>query len=109
MFLVDCGREFCGLPDFLVAGVLALQVVDGAVAFDDVVERETGLLKMTVNIAGKNECATIKMPSNGAKQLVSLVRRCAAIQVQSVSVESPREFWVAGKSVWAGNIGKADV
>ena len=48
-------------------------------AFNNVIEWKTCFLKMPIHVAGKDECAPIKMLCNGAQQLESFVGYCFAI------------------------------
>ena len=104
---VHVGHHVGGRPDRVAAGLGALQIVNGAVAFLHQAGRETGLLKLPVHVAGEHP-ATARLGAGPAlQQHKALVRRGVAVQLQAVPVKAPGQARVALEIFSAGRIGKA--
>src|SRR5215213_9123747 len=82
----------------------ALEVMQGAVAFDNSVIVKPGFLKLPIHIRGENEAA-MDLARGDIQQLPKTrVRNGAAVQIQPMTVESPRQFGRSLEPVRMGHL-----
>jgi len=84
--LVDRRGEAAGRPEVLAAALQALQVMDGAVALDDALLVEAGLLELAVDVAGEDEGA-VRQPAGDVAQ--DAEASVALTSMQQVPVVQP--------------------
>ena len=101
--MIDVGVEVFGAPDALAATGRALQVMDGAVDFADVLAGESGLLELAVDVAGKDPGAARQLPGHVEEQAESGVRRGSAIAFETMAVEAPGLPWILVKGGGVGD------
>ena len=77
-------------------------------ALNHLLGREPSLLKLPIHIAGKDECPMWLLRRPALQNREARVRLGAAVEVQPVAVEAPREARLPLKPVRAGDIFKRD-
>nr|WP_250477300.1 hypothetical protein [Caballeronia sp. INML1] len=82
--IIDDGRYVVRGPGLLRTLVDTLQPVDGPVAFRDPLIRETGFLKLPVNVARENERALALRRSPFTQDVEATVWVSLAIQIESM-------------------------
>ena len=76
-------------PNRLSALIDTLQMHEGTVAFVDIVSRKAGLLKMPIDVGGKDKGRKVLFVDPLQEKRKPEVRFGLAIKVQPVSVEAP--------------------
>src|SRR4030042_1786667 len=95
-------------PDRAGAWIQALQVVDGAVDFQNLRFLETCFLELAVHVRGNDEILHAEALDPSPQYLKNIVRLRRAVQGCPVTVEPPAERRIADKMPGGGRFNERD-
>src|SRR5210317_202559 len=100
--------DFVVVPDIIAAGCEALQVVDRAMHFENLIFTIAGFLKLAIDIGGDNETVLTVLRSPVLQHLKTMVRLCFTIEVSPMTVETPTESRIPFKVARICRVDEAD-
>lgn len=105
---IDRRLKGIGRPDPRLAGEKTLQVVDRTMAFVYPLRRKSGLLKLTVHVAGKDKGPMYQALCITTKYSKALVVFRGALILQAVTVEAPGLPGIEHKGRGIGDLAEVD-
>lgn len=104
--VVDFRMEVINRPDVVAAGLQALKMVNGAVAFVDGAIGEPCSLELAVHIAGEDRPPIGFGLTQGLEDVEPRMGLGVSVKLQAVAIKAPGQFWVVLESRRVGNAGE---